>query len=791
MSLRAYSLIHVCRSLLRFWGMSLLNIFGLAIGFSAAIILGLYVRNELDFDRFIVGADRTLMVTTVYSPPNSPVVSTDKSPAGLAGWLRADAPEAIATARLYPIEWSVRSPKFTSLEYFYWADPNFFDLLRIEAVAGDLKTALAKPYTAVLTQKMARRYFGREDVLGQTLFINGSSPVVITAVLRDFPANTSLDREIFVSGLSHYSMLFILDKSPPGQWASCYTFVRLKPDGRLTSDKVKDIATRRWQSGDNFPVKFNLVPLSEIHFLPEADSQIATRGHRDTVFAMAAVSVVILLIAAANLAGLLTAQIDERRAEMDVRRSLGARRHHLFLHMLSEALVINLIAVIAGVALTERLLPVINGLMALELSLWTSLGFVACFALGAVFVGMLGGLYPAAVLSLPGEGSSAGSYSGSHSYFSRVGWIAVQFTLLITLLISSQIVYRQWIFASGTALNFDADHVLQIVIYGMPNQYEFKRRILAVPGVENAAFSRFTPEDREIRPGWSKSPDGQRIQFNRQSVDTNFFDVFKVRLLAGKNFSGVSVESSPPREVILSLSATKALGYGRPVDAVGHVLEYEADHTRMRSTIIGVVDDMRTNTVRKALQPKVFDSQSFFFTRLNVKLKAGDETATLAAIDRAWQLQYPNTNSIDRHFYSDYLVHLYRDMIQQWWAFALLSVVGICLSVLGLSGLSIYLARARSREIAIRNALGAQLRDIIRFRLQPFVKPLLFAHLAAGLLSWLLMSWWLSSFDSHIQLTPVVFLTAGGLTVLISVITLTAHILVTSPARSSRPLGPG
>jgi len=261
-----------------------------------------------------------------------------------------------------------------------------------------------------------------------------------------------------------------------------------------------------------------------------------------------------------------------------------------------------------------------------------------------------------------------------------------------------------------------------------------------------------------------------------------------VRLLAGRTFSHVYSENHPPEEIILSRSAAEALGYHNLADAVGRPLDYQGDHAHLHARIIGVADDMRVDTVRQPLQPIVFDNQSFFFSRLNVKLRPGREAETLATIDRLWQTDYRTVNPINRRFYSDYLRALYNDMIQQWWAFGLLSVVGVCLSVLGLTGLSIYLARTRRREIAIRNALGARLWDIFRLRLQPFVKPLAVANLGAGLLSWLVMSWWLSSFSAHVDIGPLPFLVAGAITVLITLATLTTHSLLAAPARSSQPL---
>jgi len=788
MRLRTSVLVHVGRSLLRYWGLSLLNALGLAIGSAAAIIIAIYARDELSFDRFIPDVGKVVMLTSVYSPADSPAVSKDKVPAGVAGWLRADTTAVEAAARLYPSDWPIRSARLQSVEHFFWADPNVFDLLRVRAVAGDLKTALVKPYSIVVTQRVARRYFGRDDPVGQTLFVNGNSPVTVTAVLADLPANNSLGREIFISGTTEYGMLSILDASPDSQWASCYTFIRLKAGAQLTPEAVHQVVARHWNSTYNLPTAFHLVPLADLHFQPEADAQMTPRGHKDTVTAMAFVAGLILFLAAVNFAGLMTAQIDERRAEMMIRRSLGARRHHLFLQVFLETAVINAFSVVTGLALVERLLPVINPRLGLALSLWSSPTFGIACAVVAALTGMAAGLYPAIVLSAVPVSPAQDKDKGARGYLGRVGWIAIQFSLLIALLIASQTVYRQWAFATGAALNFDADGVIQLEIYkngGLDDS--FRQHILALPGVQDAAYSRAFPAEDDTRPGWATGPSG-RIQFNRETVDTHFFHMFGVRLLAGRNFSDVYHDLRAPNEVILSRSAVAALGYPTPASAVGRVLDYEGDHARIRSRIIGVVDDMRIDTVRAPMQPTIFDTEATFFTRLNIKLRRDNQAATLAAIDGVWKRDYPNNNPVLRHFYADYLSGLYRDMIQQWWAFGLLSAVGVCLSILGLIGLSVYLARSRLREIAIRNALGARLWDMIVLRVEPFVKPLIVANIVAGITAWGLMSWWLRLFNAHVELDPLSFAAAGLLTVFIALATLGLHAVSASPARSSQPL---
>lgn len=776
-------LFHIIRSLIKYWGVTLLNIAGFAIATTAALVIALYVRNELTFDRFIQDADSVALVSTVYSPPASPVVSNEKSPAGLATWLRTDAPAVEAATRLHPVEWSMRTARKQSLEYFYWADPSLFQVLQVRAMAGDLKTALQKPYTMVLTRRMAERYFGRDDVIGQTAFINGASPVTITAVLEDFPANSSLGREIFVSSLSDYSMLAVLDQHPIWQWASSYTFLRLKPGMHLTDEEVMRIAVRHWRGDSNLPMQFRVTPLKDVHFQPEAESQMTPRGHLDTVFVMIALAGFIQLLAAVNLAGLMTAQIDERSSEMAIRRSLGAKRPDLIAQILLEATVVVVLAVFTGLMLAERLLPTINAMLRLQLSLWRAPFFLAGCLLACAVAGIAASLHPAMVLSSARGLARDGALP---SGIRRIGWLVAQFALLITLLICSQVVYRQWAFATGAALNFDADHVVQIDMYTHGDQNEaFRRDVLKINGVREAAYSRFIPDDRDVRPAWSVSPSGRRIQFNRQSVDVNFFHMFGVRLLAGKNFTDVYAFNRPPTEIILSRSAAEALGFHDPGDAVGRMVNYEADHLDITSRIVGVVSDMRISTIRGDQQPMIFDNQSAFFTRLNVKLTPQNESATLAAIDETWKRDFPQANPINRHFYSEYLDELYHDMVQQWWTFGLLSVVGMCLSVLGLTGLSMYLARSQAREIAIRIALGARTRDIFLMRLTPFLMPLALANLVAGALSWLLMSLWLNAFKAHVSLDALSFIMAGALTVAITVITLTAHGLMNASSRAS------
>jgi len=789
MSRRLTELRHVFGSLTRYWGLSLLNITGLAIAFAATFIIAAYVRDELTYDRFLPDADKTFLLTADYGAPGKPLVSNDKTPAGMARWLRPN-PAVEDVARLHEATLPLRSDRLEALQQFYWADPNIFSVLRLKVVHGDPNTGLGAYDTVVLTQKMARLYFGREDIVGKSLVLDGFAHLTVSAVLADYPPNTHIEREIFVFSRGGYSMLVDLDANADWLWDSSYTYVRLKPGALLSPGALKDLAQRNWTGGFNHPAAFELVSLPDLHFRPEADSQMKPRGHLDSVMGMAFMACLILTLATANVAGLMSAQIGERSGEMAVRRALGAQPRHLLFQIMAEAAVTNVVALVAGVALAERLLPYINAHLGLRLVLWSSPVFLAVIAAAIATTGTTGTLYAAMKLStVSRQALRDGKAGGTWPHLGRMGWITVQFALLVILLVSAHTVQRQWQFAMDGALNFNADRVVMITVSaGKGQDPAFKSHLLAMSGVQGAAYSRFVPVYRNIRPGWFSAPSGQVLQFTRESVDADFFRFFGVRILAGRGLSDVYASDAPPKEVVINQTAAKAFGYKTPRDAIGRSITYTADEKQVTSSIVGVVSDMRTATVREPLAPMMFDGQSKYFTVLSVRIAKAGQDQTLAAIDRQWRRDFPQAGPIERRFFSTYLLDQYRDMLQQWRVFGLLSAVGICLNVLGLSGLSIYLARVRLREMAIRNALGARLPDIFKLRIQPFIKPLIVANLAAAMISWLLMSWWLSSFTARVDLSLLSFAGAIGLTVLITLLTLTAHVFLSSPARSSQPL---
>ncbi|ESQ89998.1 hypothetical protein ABAC460_09530 [Asticcacaulis sp. AC460] len=779
MSPLLFPLMHLVRVIAARWGVYLLMVAGLTLSYAAAIVVTLFVHDELTYDRFMPGADRVYLLSADYGPQGRPLLASDRTPAGMANWMAADVPEIERVTRLNAVEWPLRSARRQVKERFYWADPNVFEILKLPAVHGDLSTALQKPDSVVMTQRMARAYFGREDAIGQRLTTKGGIPLTVTAILKDIPANSHLDREIFVSGRGSYAMLNVLDLHPEYQWANAYIYVTFKPgtDVKAVEGRLIDISTRHWRGVHNLPGGYQLVPLLDLHFRPHGDGELKPRGHVGSILAVVAVAAAILALAGINLSGLILAETQERGAEMAIRTALGARRIDLIGQVLREACWVNLIGLGLGLAAVERLLPGLNAGLGVDLHLWKQPWIVlpVVMAIAAV-VTVLSGLYPAIAVSRP----AAKTRPDPSGVLPWRGWVVAQISLVIVLLIASHTIGRQWQFATRDALRFDGDHVVMIRFSDDPVASRvFAENLRTVPGVEAVAESFGTPTTDLARPAWIRRPGRAMISLTRISTAPDFFTVYRVPMVAGRRLSGIYSDRETPREILINEAAVKALGFASPQDAVGRDLDYETDRLRMRSRIVGVVPDLRFATVYDPSGPMIYDGFSRFFTQASVRVSERDVAGTLGRIDALWQRDTGGVMPIERRFYRDYLLEQYHDLRQQMQVFNLVAGVAIVLSTLGLTGLCIFLTRRQAREIAILRALGATFEDIFVQRLTPFFVPLLIANAIAWPAAWLVLRSWLSSFAEHIPLSGLSFVGAAVTAVVFALVTVAAHSALT------------
>ena len=765
------------------WGVYVLMVAGLALAYCAAIAIGLYVQDDLTYDNFIPDASRVYLVSSKYGPAGRPLIDSDRTPAGVQRWIKSDLPQVDQVARLDTVEWPMRTARRQVKERFYWADANIFQVLKLPAWRGDLATALNMPGSLVMTRRMAVAYFGRADAIGQEVTTYSGIRLRVTAILADLPSNTHLDREIFAAGSSPYSKLSAYDGNWDLLWPNSYTYVTLKSgtDPSTLPARLGEISRRHWQGPNNLPDGFALIPLTRLHFMPRGDGELKPRGHLDSDLALTVVAAAILALACINFSGLVLAERNERTHEMALLSALGARRVDLITLVLRESLVVNGISALLGLVAIERLLPWLNSILDIRLELWNHPLHVVMVTIAAVVLALAGGIVPALVVSKTDSNSQPDVSTANVSSLKWRGWVGAQLTLVIVLLIATHTMSRQWGYATHDALNFDGGNVVMIRIADDPAINDrFVNDVRSVPGVQAVAQSWGLPTNDFVRPAWIKKPGTPMVSLTRNSVHPDFLKVYGVPLIAGRNLSGTFLEPETPREILINLAAVHALGFRYPAAALGQQIDYETDHTRMRSRIVGVIPDLRIATVYEPNQPMIFDNFSKYFSQINVRLAPQGAAETLRAIDAVWQRDAAGTVPIERRTFNDYLMQQYRDLHQQILVFGVVSAVAIMVSMLGLTGLSIFLTRHQMRELAIRKALGATFADLFLQRLLPFFMPLAVTNLVAWPLAWLCLRPWLGSFDEHVGLSPLSFVGAGLIAAAVSLLTLSLNAALTA-----------
>lgn len=758
---------------------------GLGLGYCAAIVISLYVRDELTFDRFIPDADRTYLITADYGLNGEALQESDLTPAVISKWVKSDMPQVASISRLLPVQRLLRTSRRSVTESFYWADSNIFEVLKLPALHGDLRTALVEPGSIVLTRKMALAYFGRDNVIGQHLLTRDNRYYRVTGVLQDFPANTQLDREIFASGTAEYALLPYLDQHEDLLWPTAYAFMTFKNGASLPVARASllAVAHRHWQGGDSIPVGFDFVRLSDVHFHADSTGEMKPRGHWNFVLALILVAIVIVSQANINFSGLILAETNERGHDMALRTALGARRFDLILAIVMEGLCVQLASALLALAAVERLLPALNKALDLSLSLWAHpIILLVMLAATVVLAGGASSLIPAYIVSKPFGGKRAVKVlSGSDGSRRWSGWVIAQLCLVVVLLISTMTMSQQWTYATQKALNFDGTNVIIVRVSEVPAiTNAFRADASALSGVAKIAESWGAPTTEYNVPGLFDGPGGRKIPFTRHSVHPDFFSVYRVPLLAGHNLVGTYSVPKYPKDILVNMATVKALGFASAEAAVGRDIGYYTDRTHVRSRIIGVVPDMRFGTVYEPIQPMIFDSFKTYFTQFNIRLKPDKTAETLAKLDAIWQRDAYGTSLIERQSFQDYQLQQYHELHQQIQVFDLVSKVAILLSTLGLTGLSIFLARHQVREIAIKRALGATFGDILLERLVPFIRPLILANIIAWPVAIVLLASWLNAFASHIALDPASFLKAGVISIAFALTTVAMHSAITA-----------
>ena len=786
-----------------------ISVGGLAVAFAAAILIAIFVGDEFSYDRWIPGAKDVYRVSTNGKLSNGPPQVTDTSPPDVAGWMKLDFPQIVAVARLYRDPHPVRHGQVEAVEQLLWADPEFFAVLPLPTVAGDLKTALARPDSVVLTRTLARKYFGVDNPIGQILLLDRRYPLRVTAVLKDLPSNTHLRLTIVASGKAPFSQLARLDAmSSDGRvkpW-SAHTYFRLAPgqSAQPIIDRMPafvDAHMPGYASQKGLGLTMPIVPIVAIHFSPRALVAMAPRGDLVATFSMAGIGVLILLMASINFINLMTARASRRAVEVGVRKLVGASRRALMVQFIGEAMIYVALGALTALGLAELLLPALNAALGRSMTVDYAAGLPAIVAL-VLLIGVLAGAYPALVLSgfRPAAVLKGGVIQGGGSAILRQGLVALQFAVLIGLIVATTVIWRQTAFATKQSLRLDSDQMLLVFAPCVPDA--FKTEIAALPGVAGAACSMMAPLYNSFATG-ADLPQGRRVTLFSNEIGFDFFELYGLKPLAGRFFSrayggdATSVaddQPSRPEAVVINETAMRDLGFARPGDAVGkrfawtHIKTMDGVFFSVHPAyIIGVVEDFPMGSIRGRIEPTAFYVEPDQQTLINVKLKGRDIPETMTALGGLWS-RFGHPGQLNSQFLDQVVQNRYRDVTQQGQLFTVFAGIAVFIACLGLFGLAAFATESRTKEVGIRKTMGATPWDILRLFLWEFSLPVLWANLIAWPVAFLVMTRWLHGFAYRIDLTVWPFLLAALAAMVIAWLTVLAQALTVARGKPAGAL---
>ena len=790
-----------------------INIFGLALGLAACLLLLLYVRYETSYDRWLPDADRVFQVQTFGNDQETGERRDQQAVTRpVAEALAKDFPQIEAVARLEGDDTVVIDQgQALKVEKSFAADPTFFKILQVPFLSGDAKTALRNTDSVALSRSEAARLFGTTDAIGRTVTtIRGGEKrdLRVTGVFEDLPKNSHTELRMVRRFNSAE------EEDCPWGCVNGFAYAKLKPgaDGDSINGQMPAWEKRNVPpldiGGSNIgaTTDWRLTNVRDIHLGKAQDGERPGNDMR-TIVTFTIIALLILGMAVVNFVNLATARAGQRAREVAVRKVLGARRKQLIAQFLGESMLLVAVAMLIALALIELTLPAFSAFLDADIgmSYLGSDGIVLPVVGLTLAVGLAGGLYPAFHLSRykPAEILKANKSSAEPRGTGRLRNVLViaQFAVSIGLIACTAIVYNQTVFARSSDPGYQREGLITIAGLRNPEvrkvQETLIREISGVKGVTGASATRIVPAEGPTFFTTATVPGrSDKVTLGWYSVDPNFFDTMKIGLVAGRKLArhyakdNIIVDDADEKaaeaaakaivargfNIVVNESAAKSLGFRSAQEAVGKQIGIPAfgeELGAVPATIVGAVRDTRFRSVRDPVAPMIFYDDGVY-RYIAVRLEAADANAVMKGVERIWRRHLPAT-PFEAGFADQKLAELYGADQARGQTFGSFALIAIVIACLGLFGLAAFTADRRTKEIGIRKVFGATVADIVKLLVWQFSKPVVIANLIAWPVAWWVMREWLNQFDERIALTPGPFLLAGLLALAIAVGTIAGH----------------
>lgn len=785
------------RNLLKHKLFSFINIAGLAVGMTSCLLIVLYVWDELSYETQHEKADRIYRLNCEYFlPKNAGSEAYAVTGPGVAPLIAKDYPEIESVVRLRRLRDNlVQKPNST--EKFYesivYADSTLFDVLTLPLLSGDASTALDNPYSIIISRAMAQKYFGRDDVVGETLNLPMDSVnFKIMGVLEE-PAKPSHLKFDFIASFSTLrNFHFRLD----GWWNFGYhTFVLLRPgtDADAFAEKMKGISHRYipdQEKMSGYTQEYSLINLKKIHLDSHLRSEFSTNGKRIYVYTFFGIGILILLIACINFMNLSTARSLIRAKEVGVRKVVGAFRSQLIRQFLTESLVITFLALIMCVIFTEMALPWLNQLTEKQLTLNVARNPLVIVAV--LFIVMLtgfgAGLYPAVFLSSFAPLSVLKSFrSSSKGAFLRKSLVTFQFAISIGLIAGIVLVHNQIQFMREAELGFSKDQVVVIPIRetsSLPLFRTLQQELEKIPDVVKTSIASKVPGkemgNNVVRLGWDDQAAWSDMRF--LSVDYDYQKLYGLELMEGRWFDR-QFPADEEESFVINESAVARLGFASPAAAMGQPLQWQ----RKKGRVIGVLKDFHFMSLQNTIEPFIaVMSNGHNAENISIKVSTPNYHTMIDRIKAVYETVLPG-RIFEYQFLDEDFDQLYR--AEDRFNSILLVFTGLAIFVacLGLLGLISYTAQQRTKEIGIRKVMGATVANIVFLICRDFMKLVVLAMIVATPLAYYLINLWLQDFPYRTGVALWVFPFAGLVAVALAFFTISFQAVkaaVANPVQS-------
>jgi putative ABC transport system permease protein len=795
------------RSLLKYRFIFFTNLFGLTVGFTCCLLIFVYILHELSYDRYNEKADRTYRVTRLFR--NSETGATNLHLGAVAPpfapLLQNDFKQIEKITRILPAgSMTLRyQDKVFNEQNVVFADEEFFNLFTVQVSSGNKATALKDPNTVMLTEELAKKYFGNEDPMNKMVRLDNRLTFKVSGVFKPLPSNAHFHPNLLVSFNTLRDSTVYGERNLATNWGNnaFYTYMLLPANydaQKLEAQFPAFIDRHMTEAGESIKAsrwtQLYLQKLTDIHLHSHLDSELDENGDIKRVYVFSAIALFILLIACINYMNLSTARSVLRAREIGIRKVVGAERRELIFQFLGESTLITWMAMILAFLLTWQLVPFLNKLSGQTLSISSLFQWqiIVPIFIAPFLVGTLAGIYPALFMSSfkPVKVLKGFLKTGGANISFRQVLVTAQFSISIMLIICTAIVFRQLKYMQEKSLGFDREHIVTLSYNdGLTDRFDaFRAALLSNSNIKNTARSSRIPTGRlldaqgaSLERGDSLAPVASDIKY--LATDQDFVGTYGVKMVAGRAFSrdyGLDTAS-----YMVNQAAIQAMGLPNAEAAIGKNFSYGGE----RGKIIGVFNDFHFESLHQRIIPLVMvvPKSNGNYARISIKVGGNNMTAALAHIESTWKQFLPET-PFEYTFLDERFDNLYKSEQRQGTIFTIFACIAIAIACLGLFGLSAFAITQRIKEIGIRKVIGASVTSIVTLLSKDFLKLVAIATVIAFPIAWYAMNNWLQDFAYRSNMPWWIFLSAGIIAVVIALVTISFQAIKAATANPVKSL---